>query len=97
MTPTALVAEDEPLLARAPQSDLAQFWPQLSIVASFGDGTEAVKQALAQQPTVCFLDIRMPGLSGLEVAQALAEDGPDEAANASSNFPLLVFITAYDL
>jgi len=96
MTPTALIAEDEPLLARALQSDLAQLWPQLSIVANVGDGTEAVKQALAQQPTVCFLDIRMPGLSGLEVAQALAEDWPDEAANAASNFPLLVFITAYD-
>ena len=46
---------------------------------------------MQQRPDVCFLDIRMPGLSGLEVAQALAEDWPD-----GEPFPLLVFITAYD-
>ncbi|MFZ2651633.1 MAG: LytTR family DNA-binding domain-containing protein [Burkholderiaceae bacterium] len=94
--PTALIAEDEPLLARALQADLAQHWPQLRVVANVGDGVQAVQQALKHQPTLCFLDIRMPALSGLEVAQALAEDWPDGGANGNCNFPLLVFITAYE-
>ena len=56
-----------------------------------GDGERALGEALALRPEVCFLDIRMPGASGLEVAQALAEDWPADRA-----FPLLVFVTAYD-
>jgi DNA-binding LytR/AlgR family response regulator len=89
---TALIAEDEPLLAAALQADLARLWPQLQVVAQAGDGHRALDQALALKPDLCFLDIRMPGLSGLEVARALAEDWPDGAAA----FPLLVFVTAYD-
>ena len=88
---TALIAEDEPLLAAALRSDLAQLWPDLRVVAQVADGLSAVRQALALQPQVCFLDIRMPGASGLEAAQALAEDWP-----ADTPFPLLVFVTAYD-
>ncbi len=88
---TALIAEDEPLLAAALQAELAQLWPALRIAATVGDGASAVAQALALEPEVCFLDIRMPGLSGLEAAQALAEDWPGGAA-----FPLIVFVTAYD-
>jgi DNA-binding LytR/AlgR family response regulator len=91
--PRALIAEDEPLLAHALQAELARCWPELNLVAAVGDGTQALGLALERQPDVCFLDIRMPGLSGLEVAQALAEDWPDET---SAPFPLLVFITAYD-
>jgi DNA-binding LytR/AlgR family response regulator len=90
--PTALIAEDEPLLAQALQAELARCWPELAIAASVGDGPQALKQALALAPQLCFLDIRMPGMSGLEVAQALAEDWPDDGPP----FPLLVFITAYD-
>jgi DNA-binding LytR/AlgR family response regulator len=88
---TALIAEDEPLLAAALQAELAQLWPALRIVASVGDGASAVAQTLALQPALCFFDIRMPGLSGLEAAQALAEDWPADCA-----FPLIVFVTAYD-
>jgi len=91
MTPTALIAEDEPLLAAALQAELARQWPGLQILASVPDGLRAVSQALALRPAVCFLDIRMPGQSGLEAAQALAEDWPADQA-----FPLLVFVTAYD-
>jgi DNA-binding LytR/AlgR family response regulator len=87
----ALIAEDEPLLAQGLRADLARLWPELTIVAMVGDGASAVRQALALRPEVCFLDIRMPGLSGLEAAQALAEDWPHDVA-----FPLLVFVTAYD-
>ncbi|MED5618437.1 LytR/AlgR family response regulator transcription factor [Ideonella sp. BN130291] len=89
---TALIAEDEPLLAQALQADLARCWPELKIIASVGDGPQALKQALVLAPQLCFLDIRMPGMTGLEVAQALAEDWPDDGPP----FPLLVFITAYD-
>ena len=89
--PTALIAEDEPLLAAALQADLLALWPDLQVVAQVGDGRRAVEQTLALRPQICFLDIRMPGLSGLEAAQALAEDWPADAP-----FPLIVFVTAYD-
>ncbi len=91
MNITALIAEDEPLLAEGLKQDLAALWPQLQIVATIGDGASAVERALALRPQVCFLDIRMPGMSGLEAAQALAEDWPHDAP-----FPLIVFVTAYD-
>ena len=70
---TALIAEDEPLLAQALQAELARAWPALQIVATVGDGASAVAQALALQPDVLFFDIRMPGLSGLEAAAELAD------------------------
>jgi DNA-binding LytR/AlgR family response regulator len=91
--PTALIAEDEPLLAAGLQSDLQQLWPELQVVAQAANGNRALALGLTHQPDICFLDIRMPGLSGLEVAQALAEDWADDATRP---FPLLVFVTAYD-
>jgi DNA-binding LytR/AlgR family response regulator len=90
--PRCLIAEDEPLLAAGLRADLAALWPDLEVAAMVGDGLRAVEQALALRPDVCFFDIRMPGCSGLEAAQALAEDWPA----ADTPFPLLVFITAYD-
>ena len=74
--PTALIAEDEPLLAAVLQAELAKAWPQLQIVASVADGRSAVLQALALQPDVLFFDIRMPGLSGLEAAAELLDAWP---------------------
>jgi DNA-binding LytR/AlgR family response regulator len=88
---TALIAEDEPLLAADLQAALARLWPQLRVVASVGHGAAAVEQALALRPQVMFLDIRMPGMTGLEAAQAIAEDWPDDTP-----LPLTVFVTAYD-
>lgn len=90
----ALIAEDEPLLAASLQAELAALWPALRVLAVVGDGLQAAEQALALQPELCFFDIRMPGASGLEAAQALAEDWPAQAGSAP--FPLLVFVTAYD-
>jgi len=87
-----LIAEDEPLLAEHLRSELARLWPALQVQAVVGDGMQAAAQALALQPEVCFFDIRMPGATGLEAAQALAEDWPADSAP----FPLLVFVTAYD-
>ena len=88
---TALIAEDEPLLAAALRSELSRAWPDLQVVATVGDGASAVAQALALLPDVLFFDIRMPGMDGLDAAQALAEEWPDNQV-----FPQLVFVTAYD-
>jgi len=92
MNATALIAEDEPLLAANLQAELARLWPELRIVASVGHGEAAVERGLALQPDLLFLDIRMPGMTGLDAAQALAEDWPDDG----KPFPLIVFVTAYD-
>jgi DNA-binding LytR/AlgR family response regulator len=92
--PSCLIAEDEPLLAEGLRADLASVWPELSVAAVVGDGLAAVERTLALRPQVCFFDIRMPGCSGLEAAQALAEDWPDAAEGG--RFPMIVFVTAYD-
>ena len=90
--PTALIAEDEPLLAQALKLELAQAWPDLEIAATVGDGRKAVAEALRLLPDVLFFDIRMPGLDGLGAAAELADAWPvDEAP-----MPQLVFVTAYD-
>lgn len=91
MTPTALIAEDEPLLAADLQAGLGRAWPDLRVVANVAHGAAAVEQALALRPDVLFLDIRMPGMTGLDAAQAIAEDWPEGSAR-----PLVVFVTAYD-
>lgn len=91
---TALIAEDEPLLAMALQTELQRQWPGLRLLATVGDGLSAVRQALQLRPDVVFLDIRMPGLSGIEAAAELAEQWPDGAD--APPFPALVFVTAYD-
>lgn len=87
----ALVAEDEPILALTLVKTLQRLWPELQICAVVENGVAAVQEALAQQPDILFLDIKMPGKTGLEAAQELAEDWPDDQP-----FPLVVFVTAYD-
>jgi len=89
---TALIAEDEPLLAAALQAELALAWPELQIAAVVGDGLSAVQEALALKPDVLLFDIRMPELNGLDAAAELADAWDD----ASGPFPALVFVTAYD-
>ena len=66
-------------------------WPELEIVARAGDGLSAVEKALTLLPDVLFLDIRMPGLTGLDVAQRVAERWPEDRHD-----PEIVFVTAYD-
>ena len=90
--PTALIAEDEPLLAAALKAELALVWPELRVLATVGDGASAVREALRLLPDVLFFDIRMPGLSGLDAAAELA-DSWDAVARP---FPALAFVTAYD-
>ena len=84
MSPTALIADDEPLLAEDLRRRLAALWPELEIVAICHDGPAALARLEAHKPEIAFLDIRMPGLSGLEVAAQL--DYPCQ----------VVFVTAYD-
>jgi DNA-binding LytR/AlgR family response regulator len=82
-----VVAEDEALLRTALVQQLAQAWPELRIVAECEDGASALEAIAGHHPAVAFLDIRMPGLSGIEVAAALAEASPQTQ---------VVFVTAYD-
>ena len=92
---TALIAEDEPLLAAALKAELARAWPALQVVATVGDGASAVKQALQWQPDVLFFDIQMPGMTGLEAAAELLDAWPAPATGGQP-FPTLVFVTAHD-
>lgn len=82
-----IIAEDEALLRQSLLSALGQAWPQLEIVAECEDGASALEAIVEHRPEVAFLDIRMPGLSGLEVATAAAEACPATQ---------VVFVTAYD-
>jgi len=82
--PRALIADDEPLLREALARQLAAAWPELEIVAQARNGREAVKQFEALTPDVCFLDVHMPGLSGIEAAHRIGRRAH------------LVFVTAYD-
>lgn len=88
---TALIAEDEALLAAALKRRLAEQWPELTIVAEAGDGLSATALALQETPDVIFLDIRLPGRNGLQVAQMLLDEWPPQRSA-----PLLVFVTAYE-
>lgn len=89
--PIALIAEDEEILALTLRKTLERLWPELTICAHAENGVEAVDHALKHFPDVIFLDIKMPGKTGLEVAEELAEEWPGDRP-----FPLIVFVTAYD-
>ena len=81
---TALIVEDEPLLAAELREELKVLWPELTSVDSVHDGVAALRKIEAHRPDVLFLDVQMPGLSGIEVARI---------AGARSH---VVFITAFD-
>jgi DNA-binding LytR/AlgR family response regulator len=82
--PTALIADDEPLLRDALERMLAQVWPELEVVAQARNGREAIEKFEAHQPAICFLDVHMPGTTGIEAAQVIGRRAH------------LVFVTAYD-
>ncbi len=83
-SPTALIAEDEPLLRDALERLLAQVWPELAVIARARNGREAVERFEVQRPDVCFLDIHMPGMSGIEAARHIGRRAH------------LVLVTAYE-
>jgi len=90
--PRAVIADDERLMRDQLRARLAQVWPALEIVAEAKNGLEAIQAVKDHQPDVIFLDIRMPGLTGVEAAKEIAQlDLSDE-----SLLPEMVFITAYD-
>lgn len=86
--PTAVIAEDEPLLAQELALQLQTLWPELEIVAIAPNGVAALELINRLKPDIAFLDIKMPGLSGIELAGMLVEDLQEP--------PLIVFATAYD-
>ena len=81
---TALIADDEPLLRQALRRQLAVAWPGLEIVAEARNGREAVRLFDEHRPDICFLDVHMPGLSGVDAAKQIGRRAH------------LVFVTAYD-
>jgi DNA-binding LytR/AlgR family response regulator len=83
--PTAILADDEPFMRAALRERLAQLWPELRLLRECEDGIEALQAIQQLRPQLAFLDIRMPGLSGLQVADALQGGGTR-----------VVFVTAYD-
>lgn len=90
--PRAVIADDERLMRDQLRARLAQVWPSLEIVAEAKNGLEAIEAVRVHQPDVIFLDIRMPGLTGVEAAKEIAQlDLGDDAL-----LPEMVFITAYD-
>lgn len=82
--PTALIAEDEPLMRERLKEKLAEVWPDLEIVAEAEDGQQALDLFAEMHPQIAFLDIRMPGMTGLDVAAVIGSECH------------VVFITAYD-
>ncbi|MBL8511186.1 MAG: response regulator transcription factor [Betaproteobacteria bacterium] len=85
--PTCIIAEDEQLFRDALTDLLREEWPDLTILAACEDGAAALEEIATHQPDYAFLDIRMPGLTGLEVASALADNSPKTQ---------VIFVTAYD-
>jgi len=82
--PRAIIADDEELIRADLRRKLARVWPELVIVGEAGSGEAALALAERLKPEICFLDIRMPGLSGLEVGRRLADTCR------------VVFVTAFD-
>jgi DNA-binding LytR/AlgR family response regulator len=90
-----VIADDERLMREQLRARLAEVWPELQIVAEAKNGVEAVELVREHRPDLVFLDIRMPGLTGVEAARRIAQleppPGDDDAL-----LPQIVFITAYD-
>jgi DNA-binding LytR/AlgR family response regulator len=91
-TPRAVIADDERLMREQMRARLAEVWPELEIAAEAKNGIEAVQAVQEHKPDIVFLDIRMPGLTGVEAARQIAQLELDDDAL----LPEIVFVTAYD-
>ncbi len=101
--PRAVLADDERLMREQLRARLLEVWPELQIVAEAKNGLEAVQLVQEHRPDIVFLDIRMPGLTGVEAARQIAQLPPRAAATVGPGaddedewLPEVVFITAYD-
>jgi len=97
--PTAVLADDERLMREQLRARLAEVWPDLQIVAEARNGLEAVQLVDQHRPDIVFLDIRMPGVTGVEAARQIAQLPPragHESGEQEDLLPEIVFITAYD-
>ena len=92
----ALIADDERLMREQLRARLAEVWPELEIVAEAKNGLEAVQLTEARHPDLVFLDIRMPGMTGVEAARAIAQLPVDDEHPEGWRGCEVVFITAYD-
>ena len=92
----ALIADDERLMREQLRARLAEVWPELEIVAEAKNGLEAVELTGSLHPDLVFLDIRMPGMTGVEAARAIAQLPIDEDDAQGWSGCEIVFITAYD-
>jgi DNA-binding LytR/AlgR family response regulator len=88
----AVIADDERLMREQLRARLTEVWPELEIVAEARNGLEAVELVAQHRPDLVFLDIRMPGLTGVDAARQIAQM---EVAD-DEHLPEIVFITAYD-
>jgi DNA-binding LytR/AlgR family response regulator len=93
--PRAILADDERLMREQLRARLAEAWPELDIVAEAKNGLEAVQLAQELRPDIVFLDIRMPGATGVEAAKQITQLPPPEGED-DAWLPEIVFITAYD-
>lgn len=109
VAPRAVLADDERLMRDQLRARLAEVWPELQIVAEAKNGLEAVQLVQQHRPDIVFLDIRMPGLTGVEAARQIAQlpapqaaeggtesDAGNDAEGDRDLVPEIVFITAYD-
>ncbi|MEO6408114.1 MAG: LytTR family DNA-binding domain-containing protein [Burkholderiaceae bacterium] len=92
----ALIADDERLMREQLRARLAEVWPELEIVGEARNGLEAVKMTESLHPHIVFLDIRMPGLTGVDAARQIAQLATHEEAADQWPGCEIVFITAYD-
>ena len=93
---TAIIADDEHLLVDHLQRQLAVVWPALTIVGVAANGPQALQLIHQHRPDIAFLDIRMPGMTGLEVARELATHAMDTETNGAAVHTRIVFVTAFD-
>lgn len=89
--PSALIADDEPLLRKSLTRLLAQAWPELDVVVQARNGREAVERFEAQRPDICFLDVHMPGLSGVEAARFIGHRAHLVFVTAHSEYAVQAF------